>query len=84
MAKLSDLKRKYRIFMQTYLYRQYAWHPGAVLVPKDNFARILTQVAAEKSTAHMMRRNRASGAPRWPHHCDVLLTAALRDVYYTG
>jgi D-proline reductase (dithiol) PrdB len=31
MAKLSDLKWKHRIFMQTYRYRQFDWRPGAVL-----------------------------------------------------
>ena len=31
MAKLSDLKLRYRIFMQTYRYRQFDWRPGAVL-----------------------------------------------------
>ncbi len=31
MAKPSNLKWKYRIFMQTYRYRQFDWHPGAVL-----------------------------------------------------
>jgi D-proline reductase (dithiol) PrdB len=31
MAKLSDLKIKYRIFMEAYQYRQFDWRPGAVL-----------------------------------------------------
>jgi D-proline reductase (dithiol) PrdB len=31
MAKLSDLRLKYRIFMHTYRYRQFDWRPGAVL-----------------------------------------------------
>jgi D-proline reductase (dithiol) PrdB len=31
MAKLSDLKFRYRIFMETYRYRQFDWHPGAAL-----------------------------------------------------
>ncbi len=31
MAKLSDLKLKYRIFMEAYPYRRFDWRPGAVL-----------------------------------------------------
>jgi D-proline reductase (dithiol) PrdB len=31
MAKLSDLKLSYRIFMETYRYRRFDWRPGAVL-----------------------------------------------------
>jgi D-proline reductase (dithiol) PrdB len=31
MAKLSNLKLNYRIFMQTYRYRQFDWRPGVVL-----------------------------------------------------
>src|ERR1700680_3249280 len=31
MARLSDLKLAYRIFMQAYPYRQFAWRPGAHL-----------------------------------------------------
>jgi D-proline reductase (dithiol) PrdB len=31
MAKLSDLKLTYRIFMETYRYRRVDWRPGAVL-----------------------------------------------------
>lgn len=31
MAKLSNLKLQYRIFMGTYRYRQFDWRPGAVL-----------------------------------------------------
>ena len=31
MAKLSDLKLQYRIFMGAYRYRQFDWRPGAVL-----------------------------------------------------
>jgi len=32
MAKLSDLKLKYRIYMQAYPYRQVDWRPGAQLL----------------------------------------------------
>ncbi|MGH9770930.1 MAG: glycine/sarcosine/betaine reductase selenoprotein B family protein [Candidatus Acidiferrales bacterium] len=31
MAKLSDLKLRYRIYMEAYRYRQLDWHPGATL-----------------------------------------------------
>lgn len=31
MAKLSDLKLSYRLFMQAYRYRRFDWRPGAVL-----------------------------------------------------
>jgi D-proline reductase (dithiol) PrdB len=31
MAKLSDLKWKYRISMQAYRYRQFDWRPGSIL-----------------------------------------------------
>lgn len=31
MAKLSDLKFKYRLYMQAYLYRHVDWRPGAQL-----------------------------------------------------
>lgn len=31
MAKLSDLKLSYRIFMETYRYRQFDWRPGVAL-----------------------------------------------------
>ncbi len=31
MAKLSNLKWKYRIFMQTYRHRHFDWRPGAAL-----------------------------------------------------
>lgn len=31
MAKLSDLKLTYRIFMETYRYRRFDWRPGTVL-----------------------------------------------------
>jgi D-proline reductase (dithiol) PrdB len=31
MAKFSDLKLRYRIFMETYRYRRFDWRPGSVL-----------------------------------------------------
>lgn len=31
MAKLSDLKLRYRIFMETYRYRRFDWRPGTAL-----------------------------------------------------
>ncbi len=31
MAKLSDLKLTYRLYMKGYIYRSYDWRPGAVL-----------------------------------------------------
>jgi D-proline reductase (dithiol) PrdB len=31
LRKLADLKLQYRIFMETYRYRQFDWRPGAVL-----------------------------------------------------
>ncbi len=46
MAKLSNLKWKYRIFMQTYRYRQYDWHPGAVLRKQLSQARIAVVTTA--------------------------------------
>ncbi len=46
MAKLSNLKWKYRIFMQTYRYRQFDWHPGAVLRKPLSQARIAVVTTA--------------------------------------
>lgn len=31
MARISDLKFRYRVFMRTYSYRSHDWRPGAVL-----------------------------------------------------
>jgi D-proline reductase (dithiol) PrdB len=46
MAKLSDLKLRYRIFMQTYRYRQFDWRPGAVLQKALPQARIAVLTSA--------------------------------------
>jgi D-proline reductase (dithiol) PrdB len=46
MAQLSDLKFKYRIFMQTYRYRQFDWRPGAVLTKPVSKARIAVVTSA--------------------------------------
>jgi D-proline reductase (dithiol) PrdB len=46
MAKFSDLKLRYRIFMETYRYRQFDWHPGAVLRKPLSQARIAVVTTA--------------------------------------
>ncbi|TAM79707.1 MAG: hypothetical protein EPN47_18090 [Acidobacteria bacterium] len=46
MAKLSDLKLKYRIFMKTYRYRQFDWRPGAVLQKPLSQSRIAVVTSA--------------------------------------
>lgn len=46
MAKLSDLKLKYRIFMRTYRYRQFDWRPGAVLQKPLSQSRIAVVTSA--------------------------------------
>lgn len=46
MAKLSDLKLKYRIFMRTYHYRQFDWRPGAVLQKPLSQSRISVVTSA--------------------------------------
>jgi D-proline reductase (dithiol) PrdB len=46
MAKLSDLKWKYRIFMETYRYRQSDWRPGAVLLKPLSQTRIAVVTTA--------------------------------------
>jgi D-proline reductase (dithiol) PrdB len=40
MAKISDMKLKYRIFMKTYKYRNQEWTPGILLKKPLNEARI--------------------------------------------
>lgn len=46
MAKLSDLKLRYRIFMETYRYRQFDWRPGASLAHPLSKARIAVVTSA--------------------------------------
>jgi D-proline reductase (dithiol) PrdB len=46
MAKLSDLKLKYQIFMRTYRYRQFDWRLGAVLQKPLSQARIAVVTSA--------------------------------------
>ena len=46
MAKLSDLKLQYRIFMGTYRYRQFDWRPGAVLEKPLSQSRIAAMTTA--------------------------------------
>jgi D-proline reductase (dithiol) PrdB len=46
MAKLSDLRLKYRIFMQTYRYRQFDWRPGTVLSKPLSKVRIAVVTSA--------------------------------------
>jgi D-proline reductase (dithiol) PrdB len=46
MARLSDLKLKYRIFMRTYRYRQFNWNPGAVLEKPLSQSRIAVVTSA--------------------------------------
>jgi D-proline reductase (dithiol) PrdB len=46
MAKLSDLKLNYQIFMRTYRYRQVDWRPGAVLRKPLAQARIAVVTSA--------------------------------------
>jgi D-proline reductase (dithiol) PrdB len=46
MAKLTDLKLRYRIFMKTYRYRQFDWRPGAVLQRPLSQARIAIVTSA--------------------------------------
>ena len=46
MAKLSDLKLKYRLYMQAYPYRQIDWRPGAQLRKPLAAARIAVVTSA--------------------------------------
>lgn len=46
MAKLSDLKLSYRIFMEAYRYRRFDWRPGAVLGKPLERSRIAVVTAA--------------------------------------
>jgi D-proline reductase (dithiol) PrdB len=46
MAKLSDLRLKYRIFMQAYRYRQFDWRPGAMLRKPLSQSRIAVVTSA--------------------------------------
>ncbi len=46
MAKLSDLKLRYQIFMRTYRYRQFDWRPGAVLKKPLSESRIAVVTTA--------------------------------------
>ena len=46
MAKLTDLKLQYRIFMGTYRYRQFDWRPGAVLAKPLSQSRIAAVTTA--------------------------------------
>jgi D-proline reductase (dithiol) PrdB len=54
MARLSDLKLRYQIFMRTYRYRQLDWRPGAVLKKPLSQSRI-----AVVSTAAFFRPEQA-------------------------
>ena len=58
MAKLSDLKLKYRIFMEAYQYRQFDWRPGAVLEKPLSQSRI-----AMVTTAAFLRPEQAPFDP---------------------
>ena len=58
MAKLSDLKLQYRIFMGTYRYRQFDWRPGAVPEKPLSQSRI-----AVVTTAAFFRPDQASFDP---------------------
>ncbi len=46
MAKISDLKFKYRLFMKTYRYRSFDWTPGSRLSIPLNQARIAVITSA--------------------------------------
>lgn len=46
MARLSDLKLKYRLYMQTYRYRHVDWRPGARLQKPLSQCRIATVTSA--------------------------------------
>lgn len=46
MAKLSDLKLKYRLFMEVYPYRRFNWLPGARLEKPLSTARIAVVTTA--------------------------------------
>lgn len=46
MAKLSDLKLAYRLYMQTYRYRNVDWRPGTVLSKPLSQARIAVVTTA--------------------------------------
>lgn len=46
MARLSDLKLTYRLFMQAYPYRRIDWRPGAVLVKPLSKATIVVVTTA--------------------------------------
>ncbi len=46
MARLSDLKLKYRLYMQAYLYRQIDWRPGVLLRKPLSESRIAVVTSA--------------------------------------
>ena len=46
MAKVSDLKLRYRIFMRAYRYRQFEWRPGALLEKPLSQSRIAVVTTA--------------------------------------
>lgn len=46
MARLSDLKLKYRLYMQTYPYRHFDWRPGAQLRKPLSASRIAVVTTA--------------------------------------
>jgi hypothetical protein len=46
MAKISDLKFTYQLFMKAYLYRRVDWHPGARLKRPLREARIAVVTTA--------------------------------------
>jgi D-proline reductase (dithiol) PrdB len=52
MAKISDLKLAYRLFMQAYPYRKVDWRPGANLTKPLGEARIAIVTTAALHTPH--------------------------------
>lgn len=46
MAKVSDLKLRYRVFMENYRYRQFDWRPGAALQKPLSQSRITVVTTA--------------------------------------
>lgn len=52
MARLSDLRLRYRLFMRAYQYRSFDWRPGAVLTKPLSEARIALVTTAALYLPH--------------------------------
>lgn len=65
MAKISDMKMKYRIFMKTYKYRSLDWRPGVFLEKplKESRIGVITTAAFHAPTQDPFDRDYPGGDP---------------------